>query len=593
MAEELLGEERENWGSRSGFVLAAIGSAVGLGNVWRFPYEAYSNGGGAFLIPYGLAMLVIGIPMLILEFSLGHLTQRAAPEAFGHLKPKWRWLGWWPICLSLVIVCYYSVVLAWSVNYLCYSFDLAWGADAVNFFLNDHLNTSDSHWLMGGLQWQIVAALAVVWGLMFLCVFKGVKVVSKIVLWTVPLPWMMLIILVVRGLMLDGAISGLEYYLEPDWSQLANPKVWQTAFGQVFFSMTLAFGVMITYASFLHSKSDINNNALIVGLSDLGTSFIAGLAVFSVVGFLALQTTTANAKLMSVDAKDLPAVQAAVTTQVKAGLTKDTLAAMKLDEENAHKFTLTVPQFEKLQKGVKDGKIDLAKIHATPDKVIGSGGGGLAFMTFPTALKLLPWASFFAIIFFLALVMLGIDSAFSMLEAGLASIVDQTHWNRTKVLLTVCGVGFLIGLLFCVRSGEPWLSTLDHYINSYFGVLAIGLVECIALGWIFDLKRLRKHANERSDWEIGVWWEWNIKLVIPVILMVIVGWTFYNDVTGAGGEGDKYMFVKGGEPVWSNIIGAGFVLTLPVIAVVIAFAGRSKLRMKIENAAEQENADAG
>ena len=590
MAEQLLEEQRENWGSRSGFVLAAIGSAVGLGNVWRFPYEAYNNGGGAFLIPYALAMLVIGIPMLILEFSLGHLTQRAAPEAFGHLKPNWRWLGWWPICLSLVIICYYSVVLAWSLNFLGYSFNLAWGDDAVSFFVKDHLNAHDGHWPTGGLQWHIVGALAVVWGMMFLCVFKGVKVVSKIVLWTVPLPWLMLIILLVRGLTLDGAISGLEYYLEPDWTQLGNPKVWQTAFGQVFFSMTLAFGVMITYASFLHRKSDLNNNALIVGLSDLGTSFIAGLAVFSVVGFLALQTTAANARLMSVEASELPAVQKAVSKQIDAGLTKDKLLALSPSEETAAKFKLTAPQFEKLQEGVRAKKIDLKRINATPDKVI-KGGGGLAFMTFPTALRLLPLANFFAVIFFLALVLLGIDSAFSMLEAGLASIVDKTLWNRTKVLTAICVSGFVIGLLFCLRTGDPWLTTLDHYINSYFGVLAIGLVECIALGWIFDLKRLRRHANERSDWQIGVWWEWNIKLVVPVILVVIISWTLYSDLTGSGGEGDKFMFVKDGRAVWSNIIGAAFVLALPVIAVVIAFAGRSRLRARIEQTAEQENAD--
>ena len=591
MAEKLLEEQRENWGSRSGFVLAAIGSAVGLGNVWRFPYEAYNNGGGAFLIPYGLAMLVVGVPMLILEFSLGHLTQRAAPEAFGHLKPKWRWLGWWPICLSLVIICYYSVVLAWSLNFLGYSFDLAWGDDAVGFFTKTHLNAADGHWPTGGLQWHIVGALAAVWAMMFLCVFKGVKVVSKIVLWTVPLPWLMLIILLVRGLTLEGAISGLEYYLEPDWGQLANPKVWQTAFGQVFFSMTLAFGVMITYASFLHRKSDINNNALIVGLSDLGTSFIAGLAVFSVVGFLALQTTAANAKLMSVEANELPAVQKAVTEQIEAGLTTEALLELAPSEQTAAKFKLTAPQFKKLQDGVRDKKIDLKQVNATPDKVI-KGGGGLAFMTFPTALRLLPLANFFAIIFFLALVLLGIDSAFSMLEAGLASIVDKTFWNRTKVLTGICVSGFVIGLLFCLRTGDPWLTTLDHYINSYFGVLAIGLVECIALGWIFDLKRLRRHANERSDWQIGKWWEWNIKLVVPVILVVIIAWTLYSDLTGSGGEGDKFVFVKDGRAVWSNIIGAAVVLMLPVAAVLIAFSGRTRLRRRIESAAERENRDA-
>ncbi len=581
MAEQLLEEQRENWGSRPGFVLAAIGSAVGLGNLWRFPYEAYNNGGGAFLIPYAIAMIVIGIPMLILEFSLGHMTQRAAPEAYGHLKPNWRWLGWWPICMSLVIICYYSVVLAWGVNYLAYSFNLAWGDNAVSFFLKEHLNYHAKYWSLGGIQWHVVLALGAVWLGMYLCIFKGVKLVSKIVLWTVPLPWLMLLIIIIRGLTLEGAVSGLEYYLEPDWSQLLRPKVWQTAFGQVFFSMTLAFGVMITYASFLHRKSDINNNALIVGLSDVGTSFAAGLAVFSVVGFLALQTTTANAKIMSVEKSRLPEVQAAVNAQQAKGLTGEKLLAMEPTPANAAKFKLSPPQFRKLQDGVRTKKLDISKLNVTPDKVIGPGGG-LAFMTFPTALKLLPWANFFAIIFFVALMLLGIDSAFSMLEAGLASIVDKTHWPRSRVLPVICVLGFLAGLLFCTRSGDPWLTTLDHYVNSYFGVLAIGLIECLALGWIFDIKKLRAHANERSDWQIGKWWEWNIKIVIPVILVVITIWTLYSDLTGSGGDGDKFMFVKEGQPVWHNILGGSFVLLLPVIAVAIAFVGRNRLRARAQ-----------
>ena len=258
------------------------------------------------------------------------------------------------------------------------------------------------------------------------------------------------------------------------------------------------------------------------------------------------------------------------------------LLAMEVTEANAARLELTAPQLGKLIAGVEAGKLDLSKLNATPDKVIGTGGGGLAFMTFPTALRLLPWASFFAVLFFLALILLGVDSAFSMLEAGLASIVDKTLWPRAVVLQVICVLGFAIGLIFTTRSGESWLSTLDHYVNSYFGVLAIGLIECIALGWIFDLKRLRRHANERSDWEIGPWWEWNIKLVIPVILVVIIGWTLYSDLTGSGGEGDKYMFVKNGKAVWTNILGAGVVLTLPVIAVIIAFAGRRRLKAAVE-----------
>ena len=285
---------------------------------------------------------------------------------------------------------------------------------------------------------------------------------------------------------------------------------------------------------------------------------------------------------MSVEKTKLPEIQAAVNAQVAEGLTGEKLLAMEPTLENAAKFKLSPPQFEKLQDGVRTEKLKISKLNVTLGKVIGTGGGGLAFMTFPTALKLLPWANFFAIIFFVALMLLGIDSAFSMLEAGLASIVDKTLWPRSRVLPVICVLGFLAGLLFCTRSGDPWLTTLDHYVNSYFGVLAIGLIECLALGWIFDIKKLRAHANERSDWQIGKWWEWNIKIVIPVILVVITIWTLYSDLTGSGGDGDKFMFVKEGQPVWHNILGGSFVLLLPVVAVAIAFVGRNRLRSKAQ-----------
>ena len=148
-----LEERRENWGSRVGFVLAAIGSAVGLGNVWRFPYEAYINGGGAFLIPYLIAMLVVGVPMLIMEFSLGHFTQLAAPGAFKEVSKKTEFVGWWPILLSFIIVCYYSVILAWCFNYLIFSFhaDLPWLANAKAFFFQDYLQYNESYQL-GGIK---------------------------------------------------------------------------------------------------------------------------------------------------------------------------------------------------------------------------------------------------------------------------------------------------------------------------------------------------------------------------------------------------------------------------------------------------------
>ncbi|KKK87128.1 hypothetical protein LCGC14_2756340, partial [marine sediment metagenome] len=305
MAESpLLEEQRENWGSRAGFVLAAIGSAVGLGNLWGFPYKVYDHGGGAFLIPYLLAMLLIGIPLLILEFSLGHMTQRAAPNAYRGINRKTEPIGWWGIILGFVIITYYPVILAWCGSFLVEcgrgiftnGGELAWkdqGLDGVKeHFLNGYLQIWKGEelvgdirpWSLGKLISPIAISLVVIWVLMYFCIFRGVKMVSKVVLLTVPLPWIMLLILTIRGLTLPGATRGLNFYLDPDWSELAKPETWRWAFGQMFFSMSLAFGVMVTYASFLRRKSDINNNAAIIGLADIGTSFVAGIAVFATLG---------------------------------------------------------------------------------------------------------------------------------------------------------------------------------------------------------------------------------------------------------------------------------------------------------------------
>ena len=495
MAEMLNG--RETWGSRSGFILAAVGSAVGLGNVWRFPYEAYKNGGGAFLVPYIVAMVVIGLPLLIMEFALGHLTQQAAPNAFKRVGKRWEFVGWWPIILSFVIVTYYAAVLGWCFNYLLYSFSdpLPWAGDANKFFFDEYLQNTGSLEL-GGLRWPIVGGLAAVWTLMYLCIFKGVKLVGKIVLWTVPIPWLMLLILLVRGLTLEGAVSGLEYYLEPKWSVLQDPKIWRAAFGQVFFSMTIGFGVMVTYASFLHRKSDLNNNAMIIGLADLATSFVAGLAVFATMGAVAAQTNTPVAEVLE-----------------------------------------------------------------------GSKSVGLAFVAFPAALSQLPWPHLFSMLFFIALLLLGIDSAFSITEAALASLLDKTGWRRTTVLTVMSVFGFGVGLVFATRGGINWLGTVDGFVNDgTWGIMFLGLIECLVLGWVFDIRRLREHANHHSDWTLGVWWEWSIRIVVPSILGALFVWNLTSDIKKEGG----FLVGANGELIARNLVGICVLAAVVLLAVILA-----------------------
>jgi len=281
---------RERWDKRTAFIMAAIGSAIGLGNVWRFPYMAYANGGGAFFIPYLIALITTGIPLVALEFYLGNRYQKGPTEAYDFVHKNTNYIGWFAVGTTIMITIYYAVIMAWAVNYLFHSIGVKWVGNESSFFYNKILGTSGGIGTLGGIQLPLVLANLLTWLVIFLIIFKGIKVVGKVVNWTVGLPWTLLLILIIRGITLKGAGAGLDFYLKPDFSQLLNPNVWLGAYGQIFFTLSLGFGVMIAYASYLPKKSDINTNAWLVSFANCATSYFAGFAVFSVLGYLAFQT---------------------------------------------------------------------------------------------------------------------------------------------------------------------------------------------------------------------------------------------------------------------------------------------------------------
>ncbi|RXT08081.1 sodium-dependent transporter [Ammoniphilus sp. CFH 90114] len=283
--------KNEQWGNRAGFILAAVGSAIGLGNIWRFPYVAYENGGGAFLIPYLFALLTAGIPILILEFGIGKRGGGSAPLSFRNLNQKWEWLGWWQVMISFVIITYYSVIIAWAMSYTKFSLNLAWGEDTKDFLFGNFLGLTDSVWEVGGLQTHIILPLVIVWAIVFFTLYKGIKSgierISKIVM---PLLILLFLIITFRGLSLEGATLGLNHFFTPDWSKVWNYKTWVAAYGQIFFSLSIAYAIMITYSSYLPKKSDVNNSAFITAFGNSGFELLAGITVFSVLGFMAVQS---------------------------------------------------------------------------------------------------------------------------------------------------------------------------------------------------------------------------------------------------------------------------------------------------------------
>lgn len=282
---------RDQWGSRFGFIMATIGAAVGLGNLWRFPYMAYQNGGGAFLLPYFVALLTAGVPLMILEFGFGSKMRAANTLAFAKLGRKWEWLGWWPVMIPLIVVTFYSVIIAWSLNYLVFAITGAWGSDPNAFFGGQFLQVSSGPWDLGGIRWPIAISVIVVWFFNWYITKKGISGgIEKACKVITPTLGILMLIMTIRGLTLPGAAEGLNWFLKPDFSKIANGKVWIAAYGQVFFSTTLAVGVMTAYSSYLPPKSDIVNNACITVFSNASFDFLAGLCVFSTLGYAAYAT---------------------------------------------------------------------------------------------------------------------------------------------------------------------------------------------------------------------------------------------------------------------------------------------------------------
>ncbi|MFC0559477.1 sodium-dependent transporter [Halalkalibacter alkalisediminis] len=286
-------KEREQWGTRAGFILAAIGSAVGLGNIWRFPYVAYENGGGAFFFPYLFALLTAGIPLLIMEFTIGHKYRGSAPLSYARLSKKTEWIGWWQIAISFVISTYYAVIIAWAMAYTYFAVNQRWGEDTGGFLMADYLKRVDlvsggAPGDIGSLVPGVFIPLVLVWvitlGVLFKGVKRGIEVANRIF---IPLLVVMFLLIVVRALTLEGAMLGLDAFFKPNWSEIMTPAVWVAAYGQIFFSLSIGFAIMITYSSYLPKKSDINNNAFITGFSNSSFELLAGIGVFAAIGFMA------------------------------------------------------------------------------------------------------------------------------------------------------------------------------------------------------------------------------------------------------------------------------------------------------------------
>ncbi|KAM4742991.1 sodium- and chloride-dependent GABA transporter 2-like isoform 1-T1 [Anableps anableps] len=447
-------EERGHWGSKVEFLLAVAGNVVGIGNVWRFPYLCYKNGGGAFLVPYLVFAVTCGIPLFLLETTMGQYTQEGAITCWRKLCPIAEGIGFGGQLILLYTCMTYIIILSWALLYLVFSFSsqLPWAScdnywnteDCVDFSTNSTFNWTNGTNLtsaatefwerrvlaisrgiedLGSIRWEVLLCLIGMWIICYFCIWKGVKSTGKVVYFTATFPYVMLIILLIRGLSLPGALEGVIFYLLPDPSRLTDPQVWMEAGAQIFFSYSVGVGSLIVLGSYNKQNNNCYRDCLWLCLLNSGTSVVAGFAVFSVLGFM------------------------------------------------SHEQGIPITE-------------------------VAESGPGLAFIAYPQAVAMMPLPQLWSICFFAMLILLGLDTQFVAMEVVMTSIIDmfprvmRRAGRRESFLLFFCLICFFSQLVMITEGGMFVFQLFDYYACNGACILFLCVFETLSMGWVFGADRL-------------------------------------------------------------------------------------------------------
>lgn len=474
-------EERPNWSNGLEFLMSCISMSVGLGNVWRFPFTAYENGGGAFLIPYIVVLIVIGKPMYYLEMILGQFTSRGSVKVWS-ICPAFVGVGMGQAFATIAIITYYSSLLALTLYYFIVSFQAVlpwtycrddWGPQCVpsnggnsNNFTNvtDKLQTSSEMYFLknvlneksditdgvGNPNLDLTGTLFISWVVIFLVIAKGVKSSGKAAYFLALFPYVVLVALLIRAVTLDGAVDGILFFLKPNWSELANPKVWKEAVVQCFFSLAVGLGPIVMFSSYNRFDHGIYRDAMIVTTLDTFTSLLAGITIFGILGNL----------------------------------------AHNLKAENIS---------------------DVVR-----------GGTGLAFISYPDAIAKFQFIpQLFAVLFFFMLFVLGVGSIVALQSTIVTIICDRFSTLKfSYVAFVTCLLGFLLSIVY-VTPGGQWILNLVDFFGGTYVVFALAIFEMIGIAWIYGLQNFCDDVEFMLGKKVTIYWRICWVFFTPVLMLII------------------------------------------------------------------------
>lgn len=520
---------RPHWANKVQFVLACISYSVGLGNVWRFPYLCYKSGGGVFLIPYFLILVVCGVPLLYMELSIGQFTRRGPIGALGQICPLFKGAGLSSVVISFLMSTYHNVIIAYAIYYFFAAFrarqpwsdcNNSWNTAACwlptysgmenrtrpnasrtpseEFFDNKVLQISKGIEESGALRWELVACLITAWILVYFSVWKSIKSSAQVRYLTATLPFLLIVVFLARSLTLEGAEKGLRFFFHPRWELLGDAKVWINAAAQIFNSVGIAFGSMICFASYNKFHNTILVDSVAVSLINAFSSLLVGIFSFATIGNIALEQN------MSVEA-------------------------------------------------------------------VLTDGPGLVFVVYPQALAKMPASQIWAVLFFFMLVCLSLNSQFAIVEVVVTSIQDGfPNWVKRHLVchemlvLLVCVISFLFGLPNISQGGIYFFQLIDHYAAS-ISIMFLAFFEVIAISWFYGVRRLCNNVKEMTGRLPSLYFRFCWLIAAPLLIMAV--WVFslidYESPTYRNGE---YKY-----PLWAEAVGWGIaslsLICIPALAV--------------------------